>query len=142
MVFCCLEKVERVSCKFTDHFFLRNTKKCDYPVNRICYYIARCLTFETVLFFFCKEIFLTSEPYNWHNQRIACLTSTIPALSNRYENHGFFKYEIQRPNVMAAVGTWEFSQKCYVFNISYSLSLAMVNSNINEICHRRDSKHI
>jgi hypothetical protein len=34
------------------------------------------------------------------------LKSAIPALSNRYKNPGFLRYEIiQRPNVMAGVGT-------------------------------------
>jgi hypothetical protein len=91
-VFCFLEKVERVYCKFTD-FFFRNTNKCDYPVKRICYYIVRCLTFETVLSFLQRNILdKCALQLGWrHNQRIACLTSAIPALSNNHVNHGFFK---------------------------------------------------
>jgi hypothetical protein len=114
-------------------FFFRNAKKYDYPVNRICYYIARCLTFETVLFFLQRNILdkCALQLGWWHNQCIACLTSAIPALSNRYENHGFFKYEIQKSHVMAGVGTREFSPKCYVCDTDLHLQPFIGNGDLH-----------
>jgi hypothetical protein len=102
------------------------------------------------LFNFRNCFVFPAKKYSWqvcltirmvrHNQRIACLTSAILALSNSYENHGFFKYEIQRSHVMAGVGMWEFLPKCYACDIGLHLQ-PFIGIGI-EICHRWDGKHI
>jgi hypothetical protein len=76
-------------------------------VNRICYYIALFNFGNYVLFFLQRNILdkCALQLGQWHNRHIACLTNGISALSNRYENHRFFKYEIQMSHVMAGVGT-------------------------------------
>jgi hypothetical protein len=140
-VFCFLENVERVSRKSLI-FFFRNTKKCHYPVNKICYFIASCLTFETDLFFLLRNILdIVCLKIRMVAQSAYCLHHKCNQIVIRIMGFSSIKYR----GLMSGVGTWEFSPKCYACDIGlhlHSFSLAIVTSSITEICHRRDGKHI
>jgi hypothetical protein len=71
-------------------FFCRNTNKMRLPCEQIL--LIALFNFGNYVLFFLQRNILDKcalQLGRWHNQHIACLTNGIPALSNRYENHGF-----------------------------------------------------